>query len=369
MKVILDNIVFSLQKSGGVSTLWYELIKTIMNDNRFDVYFLEYANAHGNLIRSSFKLPEERILNLKNNSNVKIERYKNVRLNIEGPFIFVSSYYRYCKNKNAINVTIVHDFIYEYYKKGLAKVVHSFQKNNAIRNSEAIICISENTQKDLYKFVGNYNGEKKVIYNGFSDDFYTISNQDEIDPEILNLTNLIDGKYILYVGHRSYYKNFDLSVKSMTLLKSKGYKLVIVGEKLSTQEKEFIQNHLEPKDYLIFSRLPNAGLNYLYNNAFALLYLSSYEGFGIPLLEAMSAGCPTIAYNRSSIPEVAGDASLLLDNLVIENVTEAVEKLENKEFRDAIIAKGYQQCRKFGWDITMKAYCDYFESIYKKNAK
>jgi mannosyltransferase len=105
-------------------------------------------------------------------------------------------------------------------------------------------------------------------------------------------------------------------------------------------------------------------LNALYNNAFALVYPSSYEGFGIPVVEAMKAGCPFIALNKSSIPEVAGDAGVLMDDLTIDFFNEALSRI--KTDRDEIIIKGLNQVSNFSWE---KCYYETLKIYKEQNVK
>ncbi|MBT0573014.1 glycosyltransferase family 4 protein [Riemerella anatipestifer] len=363
IKIVLDNIVFSLQKSGGVSTLWYELIRKLLENNEFDVFFLEYEGASNNLLRSSFEIPKEKILNVSTQSNLFIERYKNVKLNIKEPFLFISSYYRVCKNPNAKNITIVHDFTYEYYRKGLARLVHSYQKRKAVLSSDGVISISKNTEADLHKFIPSYKKKIKIIYNGVSEKFYLLQDKERLANYRNSFQEIIEKKVLLYIGHRTSYKNFDKVVEAYKKLKDSEYFLVIVGEKFNKKEEKFIESQIRHGTYILYSRLGNEELNYLYNIAFALLYPSSYEGFGIPLVEAMRAGCPSIALNKSSIPEVVGNACILMQNADSEQIVEAVNSLNDLNFRNDLINRGFIQSQKFSWDITTSKYLAFFQEL------
>ena len=145
--LVIDNIIFYLQKSGGVSVVWYELISRLLVERKFSVYFIEYKRIAQNIFYNKLKILDRERIPLRLLC-LRIQRFLPIKLCCmqKYPFIFHSSYYRYSTNPNAINITTVHDFTYEYYNKGLAKWLHCWQKYRAIRHSDHIICISENTK-------------------------------------------------------------------------------------------------------------------------------------------------------------------------------------------------------------------------------
>ncbi|EEY5971546.1 glycosyltransferase family 1 protein, partial [Escherichia coli] len=130
-----------------------------------------------------------------------------------------SSYYRVHKspNLNVKNVTTVHDFTYEKYRGGMSKFIHSLQKYHAIKNSDIVICISNNTARDLLKYCPISEDKIRVIYNGVSPSYKHIS----------NMSDMRVNNSVLFVGAREGYKNFVLAVKAVGKLH--GLKLTIVG--------------------------------------------------------------------------------------------------------------------------------------------
>ena len=359
MKLILDNIVFSLQNAGGISVVWFELISRLLKENDIDINFLEYAN--NNIFRKNLKLPPLQTFSKPNILPISILRYCNIKVDFDHS-IFHSSYYRICNTPNVKNITTVHDFTYEKFKTGLPKKIHKLQKTHAINNSDGIICVSENTKIDLLKYNKNLDDSKiKVIHNGFSKDFYQLgSNKADF------LKGLIDfepGSYILYVGDRkNKYKNFDLVMKSA---KQIDMPLVIIGGgSLSKSENIKLKQLNGNTNFQHISNVSNNELNIIYNNAFCLLYPSSYEGFGIPILEAQSAGCPVISANSSSIPEVVGDSALLLENIIVEEIIDYMKNLINLSgFRNNIIQKGLINKKRFSWDKNYRDTINFYKKI------
>ncbi len=343
--IYLDNIIFSLQKSGGISAVWYEHLKRLLKDEMANdkLKIIEYDSAEDNIFRQELQINDS-IVHKKSSKFLKIRRYINpVITSLSESFIFHSSYYRTCGNKESINITTVHDFTYEYFTKGFPKIVHCLQKYQSIRNSDLIICISQNTKNDLLKFLPDVDENKvRVVYNGVSDDYIQIQDH--------KITHSEEEPFVLFVGARGGYKNFALAVEALA---ETHFKLVVVGAPLSDFEIKHLESKLGNKRYKYKGRVSNLELNRLYNSAFCLLYPSSYEGFGIPVIEAQKAGCPVIAANCSSIPEIVGDKSLLINCF---SVAEIVKKLiilkTHPSIREELIELGIENSKRFSWDIT-----------------
>ncbi|MDR0872758.1 MAG: glycosyltransferase family 4 protein [Prevotellaceae bacterium] len=345
--IILDNIIFNLQKTGGISVVWSELITGILNSD-LDFLCLEY-NSTNNLCRNKINLPSK---NISHHSYplLPVQRYFNPVIKQTTPFIFHSSYYRYSTNRNAVNITTVHDFTYEYFVKGLAQKIHSHQKKKAVDNSDGIICISENTKKDLLKFYPKTQEDKiKVIYNGVNNCFTPLEDL----SELRTLIPFEEKSFLLYIGNRtSPYKNFNETVKIARLAKMP---LVIVGNEAHEQERKELNELLGKENYILLSNLDAKKINLLYNAAFCLLYLSVYEGFGIPIVEAQRANCPVLCLNTSSIPEVAGNGAIVLEKFDVQNTTNIIQEMKNGRIDiAAIVKKGNENSLRFSWE---KTYC------------
>lgn len=344
MKIYFDNIVFSLQKVGGISVYWYELLSRILKEYE-DANFIERRNTNvfaENLNIDEFKISDSVCINL------FFDRFSTLALKKNNKeFIFHSSYYRTCSNKNALQVVTIHDFVHERYYSGIRRFLHSYQKGKAIKAASAVIVVSENTKKDFCQFYPDFPSNKIfVVYNGVSDDFFPLSDQNHEN-------------YFLFIGSREKYKNFEFTMRMVSKIES--YQLYIVGSNLSKIEIQKLNFYL-PGRWKLFTGISNDELNNLYNFAFALLYPSSYEGFGIPILEAMKAGCPFIALNASSIPEVAGDAGFLMEELNQKSFESAVIHILNN--RDLIIQKGYLQSQKFSWDKCFQETMNIYKRLY-----
>ncbi|MCP3674774.1 MAG: glycosyltransferase family 4 protein, partial [Gammaproteobacteria bacterium] len=350
----LDNIIFSLQKMGGISVYWYELLKRFVNDEQchLDIYQLKGGNEHvlASLI-NRLKLPAQ----LETTLPVVIARYLPFRLKVTDSSLFHSSYYRIAPG--AKNVITIHDFTYEYYRTGLAKWVHTRQKAYAIKNAAGIICISENTKQDLFHFYPEVEVPVEVIHNGKSDVFSVLP-ETHCYSEMLN--DLKDQKYVLFVGARAGYKNFSVLVDALASFDE--VILVIVGAKLTSEEETYLTQKLKERFYFL-GFVGATQLNELYNQAFCFIYPSEYEGFGIPVIEAMAAGCPVIALEKSSIPEVAGKAGLLYKQLDDTVLIDCFAILNDNKQRSQLIAQGLENAKQFSWDKCFAQTMDFYKKI------
>lgn len=351
MRIYLDNIIFDLQRAGGVSAYWSELCERFRE--RTEVTFIEDARAESNIFRKQLLLPRERVIRT-GVLPVCLKRYMpDVRILPEGS-IFHSSYYRTHLQQNIANVVTVYDFIYEFYRNGLPRLVHRIQKWFAIRRADGIIFISANTSRDLKRVYPKLTCKRDIIIFPAASDRYKVIKESGKD----GTNSAHREKSILFVGDRMPYKNFRLTVQTVSMLP--GYRLWVVGRALSDEEARWVSFHLGNR-YEVFENIGSDRLNLLYNRAFCLSYPSEYEGFGIPILEAMQAGCPVVAIDRSSLEEVAGCAALAASGRTPEAFAWAIRQLEDKHFRQKIIDAGLRQSRKFSWDRcveqTLTFYC------------
>ena len=258
-----------------------------------------------------------------------LERYRVPAYKPTTPTIFHSSYFRILPQPGVYNVTTVHDLTYHFYRKGLPKVVHLWEEERALRHSEAVICVSENTKRDLCRFYPWLKEDQiTVAYNGVSDCFRPLPEAQKKD-------------YLLYVGNTQVdYKRYDVAQEVARLT---GLELVTAAG--VTQEQ----------------------LNTLYNEALCLLYPSDYEGFGIPVIEAQKAGCPVIAQNSSSIPEVIGSQGLLVAHgtptRIAQEMADLVRQLKSRSNQE-LIAAGFENAKRFSWDNTYRQVKQVYENIY-----
>ncbi|RSH69856.1 glycosyltransferase family 4 protein [Stutzerimonas stutzeri] len=313
--ILYDGIIFSLQQMGGISVLFNELFKR--------------------LPQNSYQLVD---YSAKNNCNARVmERYRAFKASVDYS-IFHSTYYRLPDVKRGMVVTTVHDYTYERYSSGLRRYVHTNQKNKAILGSDKVVCVSESTKRDLLEYTGHYPEERLVVvHNGVSSDYYSIPGLKAVEQ-------------VLFVGARHGYKNFHSLVLALSRLS--WLELVCVGGGAFTKDEIDLLERKISGRYRHSGFLNNSQLNTEYNKSLCLVYPSLYEGFGIPILEAMRAGCPVVAVNRSSVPEVAGEAAYLMEQGSPDEIFDAINFFSVFANRNEYIARGLLRARNFSWDLT-----------------
>lgn len=319
--ILYDGIVYRLQKFGGISVLFNEIIKRMPE------------NSYKLVLDSDWRF---------------FERFRKFKSCSEFD-LFHSTYYRIPLDDSAPIVTTVHDFTYERFVKGFKKEVHVWQKRKAIEAADIIICVSESTKNDLLYYLGaTYEDRIAVVHNGVSHDYRPLSDIALRDQ-------------VIYVGSRLGYKNFQNLVKALSFIE--GVSLVCVGGgEFSNNELEIL-NRLIPDRFCFKGLLSNEELNQEYNKSICLVYPSLYEGFGIPVLEAMRAGCPVLAVNSSSIPEVAGQAAFLMEVGAVEEIRDGIEFFCVRENRQKFVRLGTVRAQEFSWDLTFNKTVAVYEKL------
>lgn len=344
MKIYYDDIIYSLQKSGGISVYWSKLEEYIKPKLNF-----VYNRANKNIF---YKRLSSEILIKK---NVDLHRYLNPSLNEKEKFIFHSSYYRYCKNKSAINITTVHDFTYEYFRKDLKSFLHKIQKKNSVLHSDGVICISKNTEMDLHKYYPKFKGKTKVIYHGY-------------DSKVFFYEETGKSNNVIFVGSRVGYKNFKFTIDIVS--KIKDIKLLIIGGgPLVDSEKNYLESMLGSDRYKYLGFVSNEELSSLYRQSFCLFYPSTYEGFGFPVLEAQACGCPVVCQNCSSIPEVSGDKCLYIDENDLDGSVSKVNMLFDKDFYLKLQNDGLENVKRFSWEKCINETESFYKECFEKGCK
>jgi len=265
-----------------------------------------------------------------------------------GADLFISTYYT--TPLSTPSVFMAYDMIPEVLGANLNESMWK-EKHHAIRHALAYIAISENTARDLIKvFPEIAHKSVSVALCGVKSLFSPASQED-----IKGFTNKygISKPYFISVGGAADYKNSILFFKAFAQLASKqGFEIVCTGSGVLLEG--------ELRNYTLGTvvhklQLNDEELRLAYAGAVALVYPSKYEGFGLPVLEAISCGCPVITCPNASIPEVAGEAALYVTEEDVEGLTDALCEIQKPKVRNSLIAAGLEQAKKFSWSKMAKA--------------
>lgn len=265
-------------------------------------------------------------------------------------------------------VSIIHDMIEFNVKKKFSRARMFYRKlivPRMAKISDEIITVSEHSKKDIIKICNVEPKKITVIYDAVSSIF-----KKQLDKD-----NIINSNYMLYVGTVDYPgKNVFNAISSFEIYKSKNsqsdLKFVIAG--MPGKGFEFVEKKIEQsdfkKDILYLGYVDDDKLKILYTYASLFIFISYYEGFGLPILEAMQIGLPVITSNRSSLPEVAGNAAVICDPDDTQIISDAISKILNDdEFRNDLIQKGYENVKRFSWEESSEKILKILKKVKGKN--
>lgn len=360
MRVLFDHQIFSYQAFGGASRYYCELMAAFdrAGDPGFELGVVESPNqylAHASFYRGKTiaKAGTTRFLR----TYVRNELATRVAARRDRHDILHATFYdpRVLRSVRGSKLVVtVLDMIPEHFpdffdtRSSYGRLVTKrwiAGKRTLCERADAILAISEHTKQDLVSFYG-------------------------LDPALVTVTHLgnnlsgggerprPDGapkRYVLFVGTRNTYKNFDLFVRAIAPLVAGDRELGVLcigGGTFSPSEVELLARH-QLRDRVIQRTVRDDELAACYAHAAAFVFPSRYEGFGIPILEAFACGCPTLVANASCFPEIAGDAALYFDPSDEDDLREQLRRLLAEDgLRFDLRIRGLARARNFTWEST-----------------
>ncbi|MDZ7272132.1 MAG: glycosyltransferase family 4 protein [candidate division KSB1 bacterium] len=239
----------------------------------------------------------------------------------------------------------------------------------AVQKAARVIAITESTRRDLLRILPVSEEKVVVVPYGVDSIFQTVEDDERIAA--LRRRYGVPERYLLFVGMLEPRKNLVRVVQAFGRLKSSDrampHKLVLAGNKgwgYEEARREVERLGLE-QEVIFTGPVPHDELPPLFSGADLFVYPSLYEGFGLPVVEAMACGTPVITSNVSSLPEVAGDAALLVDPLDVEDLAEAMRRvLTDGDLRQQMRARGLEQASNFTWEETARRTLEVYEQAY-----
>jgi len=371
MEIGIDVRSAFRKKKGGIGVCLNNLVNELLKIDRENYYIL--------YIDDNCDLP------LPNNSNVRIRKlefpfnslWTQIRVQVDlfkyQPDIFYFTGHSiplFCKTKSIVNIYDL-TFLRTRGRKILHQLTTVILTKLAVNRSFHIITISNSTKKDLIHHYHLPDDKISVIPLAYDKKLFHQNYDRNLINEIKRKYKIYNN-YILWVGTISPHKNVVRLIKAYNKLKKEGkiqHNLVIAGSKGWLYEDVFktvdflnLKNDVIFLDYVKLEDLP-----LLYSGASIFVFPSLYEGFGLPILETMACGCPVVASNVASIPEVVGDAALLFNPYNMNDIAEKIlTVLENKQLKSELINKGIKRLSEFSWEKTALQTLEVFKKVHEK---
>lgn len=253
----------------------------------------------------------------------------------------------------------------------LKRLVLMLMMGYAVRRSDLIISVSQSTRYDLFRFFGVPAEKVKVVYEGVSEIFYQSPAQKHV-TRVRNKYGL-ERPYFLFVGERRPHKNIERLVEAFEMANTilgNQFDLVIVGKKYADFQAVDLKIESSPQrhnirllDYVADEELP-----VLYHLATGFVFVSLYEGFGLPLLEAMASATPVICSNTTSLPEVAGGAALMVSPDNVGQIAEAMVRIAtNQDLREEFAQLGRKRAEMFTWQKAAAEVLNIYHQVASNN--
>ncbi|WP_170190187.1 glycosyltransferase, partial [Geitlerinema sp. P-1104] len=337
-KVIVDGVFFQLYRT-GIARVWQSLLEEWAKTD-FASHLVVLNRAKTAPIIPNLRYIDTPAYDYKNTA---ADRQQLQQIcNQEQAHLFISSYYT--TPLTTPSIFMAYDMIPELVGYNLSNAMWR-EKRYGIQHASAYLCISQNTAKDLVKFYSNA-AEKpiKTTYCGTNQNFYPST---DAELQRFKAQFKITKPYFLISGVRVGYKNTGLFFKAFAQLPNKhNFEIVCTGGG-SILEAELQPYARDVTVHMLY--LSDDGLRNAYSGATALVFPSQYEGFGLPVLEAMACGCPVITSPTSSLPEVAGNAALYVQPNDVQGMLQALQHIQSPEQRQALKNLGLKQAQSFSW--------------------
>lgn len=281
--------------------------------------------------------------------------------------------------KVAKTVITVHDltpFVFkEYFPSGLRGSIKWWIQKRFLQRSDAIITDSECSKADIIKYTGISESKITVVYLAAGEEFKQVQSS-KLEVESFRKKYNLPEKFVLYVGDVTWNKNLPRLIEAVI---KTNIPLVLVGKAIA--EKDFDKTNLwnrdldsvqklieENKNILSLGFVSSDELVLLYNIATVFCMPSLYEGFGLPILEAMQCGCPVVTTREGSIPEIIGDAGLYVDAYDVSSIAKGLKEVfSNSNLQHKISKRGLERAKKFSWEKTAKETFQVYKKAYEKN--
>jgi len=341
MKLLVDGVFFQMTNT-GIARVWRSVLERLVRRPEFEIFFLD--RGHAPVIEGLAYIPfpthsfaysaDESILLQHICDTYQID-------------VFTSTYYT--TPLNTPMILMIHDMIPELFGFDLA-ARGWMEKDTAISYAQRYICVSHNTRDDLLSFYPDIPEDKVcVAWNGVDTAVFKLRPEDSIAA--FKRQYGLDRPYFLFVGSRvqhNGYKNSRIFFEAVSRLKTADFDVFCVGGEKDIEGE--VLGMIPEGVRCSRVELTDEELSLAYNGAIALVYPSLYEGFGMPVTEAMASGCPVITTPYGSLAEAAGNAACLVDGTSVDDMRAALERVRDPDYRESLKQAGLEHAKQFSWD-------------------
>jgi len=355
LKLLVDGVFFQLN-STGIARVWRSLLPYVAMRGDFEVILLDRGNAPVLAGVTLIPFPSRKLAEQSADDSILIQRV----CDHYGIDVFTSTYYTtpVCTPM----LLMVYDMIPELFSFDLS-LRPWMDKELAISFARRHLCISHNTRTDLLSLYPEIAPDQaSVAWCGVDEAVFAV--QDEQAVREFRSKHALHRPYFLFVGSRvqqNGYKNSRLFFDALTRMPSADFDVFCVGGEPQIEAE--VLRQLPRGVQCTRAELTDTELALAYSGARALVYPSLYEGFGMPVIEAMASGCPVITTHHGSLREAAGDAACLVSGYSVEEMRHALGQLSDQAYRNELRVRGLEHARSFRWRAMADTFCREMQAL------
>lgn len=379
MRIGIDASVTTYNEKAGIGNYAFNLIKNLAlidKDNDYVLFYNFGLRGKGKVLginQSNFTEKKIRIPNRILHPLWSKLNFPSIEVIIGEIDVFHSPSFILPPFKKARSIVTVHDLSFKFFPEDYPKDFCKYYEREvplSARRADLVITDSKSSKDDIVRWLNIPENKIRVIYLAVDERFRKV--KDELLLKEIEQKFNIDRKFILSVGTLQKRKNLLRLIEAFydfMKIVQEDYILVFVGKQEYPLEEvsRIVQEYGLEKKIIFTNYVPDEDLPALYSSASLFVFPSLYEGFGMPILESMACGTPVITSNVSSMPEVAGDAAILVNPEGREELAYAMQKvLTNSSLRERMIKKGEEQVKLFSWKKTAEQTLAVYKEVHNK---
>ncbi len=354
IRLLVDGVFFQINNT-GIARVWRSVLEILAASGRFEIFFLDRGNAPEIEGLQYVPFPKNLYIHSAADS-ILIQKI----CDHYGIDVFTSTYYT--TPISTPMVMMLYDMIPELFDFDLSQRPW-MEKGTAISYAQRYLCISHSTRNDLLSFYTEIPDEKVAVAHCGVDSavFYP---RDKESVAAFRDRFSLNRPYFLFVGSRvqhNGYKNSRLFFEALSHMQDAKFDVFCVGGEREIEAD--ILNSLPRGMRCSRVELTDDELAMAYGGALALVYPSLYEGFGMPVIEAMASGCPVITTHHGSLVEAAGDAACLISGTSVDEMRDALVQMQHAEYRDNLRQQGLAHASQFRWEVMAQAFAEEIEKL------